>query len=207
MKARMAALLAIALLSANLAACGGTSGEMNSLSKSSSSTPNTVSSVPPGSYLKNDGDKDSDDEKHKDKRPDDDDDRNLLAAYGPEAGQADRRAVTAVVKSYLAAAAAGDGTKACPLLYGSLASNLARDQSHSSQGGNTCATSLARPFREEHQQLVDDDIPTMVVSGVHVKGDFGLAQLGFRATPEREILLEREGHIWKMAALFDSELP
>jgi hypothetical protein len=41
---------------------------------------------------------------------------------------------------------------------------------------------------------------------VRVKGSRGLALLGFRATPERQIPLRRERGAWKVEALLDREL-
>jgi hypothetical protein len=207
------ALFAVGLLSVCLAACGGTSKGAGSASHASSnaaatgSTPLTTSSTtPPGSYFKNDGDKDGDDEDRGGKSADNDD-RALLAAYGNEAGQADKRAVTTVVKGYYAAAAAGDGAKACSLLATSLAMGLAEGQSQSVQsGGKTCAAAVSLLFKQQHQQLAADDVATMVVTGMHVKGNLGLAVLGFKTMPEGEILVEREDRAWKIDALFDSDM-
>lgn len=159
-------------------------------------------------YLIFDGDKDSDDEPHQGFRPDDDDDRNLLAAYGGKASTAVTDAVAAVVKRYYAAAAAGNGTTVCALLYSTLAAGLGEDSSQTEgQSNGSCAASADRLIAQQDRQLSADDVPTMTVIEVHSKGDFALALVGFKAQPEREILLQREGNSWKLAALLDSEVP
>jgi hypothetical protein len=42
---------------------------------------------------------------------------------------------------------------------------------------------------------------------VRVKADLGLAVIAFKTTPESEIVLEREGHTWKIDALFGGYMP
>lgn len=194
------ALLAAALLSAGASACGGASKDTSSTSRSSS-----AATVTPGGYLRNDGDKDPDDKDPTDKDPGLDDSA-LLAIYGGETSRAEMRAVTSVVKLYFAAATAEDGTQACPLLAAGLAAELSTSQSTQSVD-KACAAPLSLLFKQQHQSLLADDAATMVVTAVHVKGDLGLAVLGFQSVPEAEILLQREGHVWKIDALFDSEMP
>jgi hypothetical protein len=47
----------------------------------------------------------------------------------------------------------------------------------------------------------------MKVVEERVKGALGLAVLGFRTTPESEIIVERERRAWKIAALFGTYMP
>jgi hypothetical protein len=210
------ALSAVVLLAVGLAACGTASKGSPSTTQSSDAstsggTSTTASSgaVPPGGYRRDDGDKDNDDSAHPDPR--EGDDQALLAEYGNEASGADKRAVAAVIKSYYAAAAGGEGAKACSLLYSSLAAGLAvapgqvaGQTTHG--GGKTCAAAVSALFKLQHAQLVADDVATMMVLDLHVKGNLGLAVLGFRAVPRGEILVEREGGVWKVDALFNSEM-
>jgi hypothetical protein len=126
-------------------------------------------------------------------------------AVGYGASRADKKAITAAVRSYYAAATAGDGTKGCSLLSASLATATAEESS--SGGSGACAESLSRQFKEQHQRLAAEDYTTMVITGVHVKGAEGLATLGFNTALESEIALLREGRKWKIDALFDSALP
>lgn len=201
------ALLASAALALAASACGGAARETHSNSSGSGYAPHAPAtaparSAPPGSYLKWDGDK-----------PDDsggrrgNDDPPFLKAYGTPATSADRRAVSALVKRYYLAAAAEDGATACSLLTSALANSVAGgvDRSASSAVGG-CGPSMSLLLRQQHRSLTAREPATMVVIGVYLKGDLGLALLGFRRIPESTILVEREARVWKIDALFDSEL-
>jgi hypothetical protein len=191
-------------------ACGGPS-------KVTSSTPRPAQNVPPasaavasasthaarsGGYLKDDGDEDNDDASHPMKAPNDDE--VLFATYGKQASPADARAVRSLVKRYYAASAAGDAVTACSLLHASLATGLAGQSGQGARG--TCAAALSLLLKQQHQRLIAEDVATMVVTKVLVKGNLGLAILGFRTVPESEIVVEREGHTWKVDSLFDSSV-
>jgi hypothetical protein len=204
---------AMALLSASIAACGNAGERTPSTSHASSGAvaekPSAVSSAASsGSYLKDDGDKDSDDELHKSKHEDDEDDSTLWAPYGGKVSEVTLRAVAAQVRAYYAAAAAGDGGKACALLYRGLASGLGESPSQANRAGTSaCASTVAHIFKERHQQLAGDEVATMVVTAVRRKGDLGLALLGFKKAREGAILVKREAGVWKIASLLDSEIP
>jgi hypothetical protein len=210
MKATLTA-LAMALLSLGMLACGGTGKVSGTTTLSSSANAGATSprsktassSAAPGSYWKNDADKDSDDYAHSGTLPDDDDDSKLVALYPGKPSQASQREIAAIVKSYYAAAAADDGTKACELLDSSLAAGL----SENAGSAASCVTPIDRLFAQERQQLSEDEVSTMVLTGIHMNGELALALLGFRKAPERELQLEREGRAWKIGALVDSEIP
>ncbi|MGA9876674.1 MAG: hypothetical protein WBQ21_12790 [Solirubrobacteraceae bacterium] len=187
----LCALLITALLGLGVAACGSTSA--------------TIATS--GSYLKKDGDKDFDDDGPQ-KKVHTNDDAVLLAASGGEPGERTKQAITAVVKRYYAAAAAEDGATACSLLYSTLANAVASSQTvTASAGGKTCAAAMSLLYKQQHVQLAADNVATMLVTGVHVKGNLGLAVLGFRTMPEGEILVELEGGAWKIDSLLDSLMP
>jgi hypothetical protein len=212
---QLLALLATALLGVSAAACDSAGKGAGAVSTPPPSSNNTgtaggaAATVPvriaqSGSYPK-DSDKDGDDKRHPANA--ENDDRTLFAAYAGRASPADRRAVTILVNRYYTAAAAGDAAKACSLLSSSLAAGLATSQGHSGQGDhNTCAGPMSLLIRQQHQRLIADDVTTMVVTSVYMKGDQGLAVLSFKAMPEATIAVEREGHAWKVGALLDSGL-
>jgi hypothetical protein len=206
------ALLTASVLAGGAIACGSTSGGAGLGSRTSSNAASTSGgaagtisrSQSPTSYWESDGDGDADEQE---KGPSTDD-RGGMVATGYGARRADRQAITAVVKSYYAAATAGDGTRGCSLLSSSLATSIAEGEDQSGpSGARTCAASLSPLFKEQHQRLTAEDFTTMVVTGVHVNGTAALATLGFKAMPESEIVLQREGRTWKIDALFDSTLP
>ncbi|MGC2374858.1 MAG: hypothetical protein WA484_13380 [Solirubrobacteraceae bacterium] len=210
---RSLALLATGLLGLTAVACGGTSKTTSSISASphdagpsggSAATSASGASQPSG-YLKDDGDADGDDGQNPANAPNDD--LAFLATYGHGASPADMRAVTTLVKSYYAAAAAGEAARACSLLDSTLAAGLASGQSQAPHGPrDRCAASMAPLLRQQHQRLTAEDPATMTVIGVHVKGNLGLAVLGFRTMPEAVIVVEREGSMWKIDALFDNNM-
>jgi hypothetical protein len=207
----MLALLLVPLLSYCLSACGSSGGSPNQTSQVSSAADPardvgkiSTAPVPPGGYLKSDSDNDADEHQ---KGPSNEDMGEMVTpAHG--ASNADRRTITAVVKRYYTAAAAGDGALACMLLDPGLATATTQGQAQiAPAAGRSCSASLSRLFQLQHQRLTAEDPATMVVTGVHVDGDAGLATLGFRAMPEGELVLQREGRTWKIDALFDSPLP
>jgi hypothetical protein len=204
------ALLAIALVVLVAAGCGGTSEVRSSPSTAAHGGAVVDSTAPPnsqtarsGGYLKLDGDTDTDDETPSARG---NDEGPLLASYGPLASPADTRAITALVKSYYAASVAGDATRVCSLLFVTLADGLAAQPT---AGGThqTCAGPMSLLLDEQHRRLVAEDVPTMRVTTVRVKGKVGLAVLGFRKVPESQIILAREGHAWKIDALFGTYMP
>lgn len=205
LKVRPLLALFAALLGATAVGCGG--GGKGASSTSLAAHNATVSSrtVPSGGYLKNDGDADEDDKHPSDRALQDD--QSLFLTYGGKASPTDTRTITALVKSYLSASAAGDGAKACSLLAANLAIGLGASQGQSAQGARgTCAAAMSRLLEQQREQLAAEDVPTMVVTGVHVKGDAGLAIIGFRTMPESEIVLQREGSTWKVSALFATDV-
>ncbi len=207
---------AIALLGLGPAACGGSSGGSTSAisaSSASSATPEDAvtpasSPAPAGGYLRGDNDGDLDTTGHLDDL--------RVREYGHPASTADRRAVTALVKRYYAAAAAGGGVTACALMISRIASEpdlgeAAEEIYPLAPGvpplhGESCARIMSLLFDEDHRHLAADSA-TLYVILVRVDGIHGLALLGFRATPERQIAVEREGGVWKIDALLDQELP
>jgi hypothetical protein len=210
MMKRLPVLLVAVLLTVGAAACGGAGKAPRSRNTGRAGGEVGAAASPraarPGGYLEEDGDGDRDDEPHPANA--ENGDRILLSNYGSRAGPRDVDAVTALIKRYYAAAAAGDGTTACSLLSRSIAATVASDQGQSSQGRREgCAGYMSTLFKQQHQQLVADDVATMVVVSVHVKGDLGEALLGFRTVPEASMLVEREGRLWKIGSLLDGGTP
>jgi hypothetical protein len=172
--------------------CGGASEKANTASAASKS------------YLHEDGDNDLDDEPNSKAE---NDDESLFADYGTGASAADTRAIAALSKRYFSAAAAGKGASACALLIPAVAQGLAESAAQSSgHSRGSCVSSITPMFRQQHRRLVAEDVVTMTVIKVYVKGNLGLAELGFRKTPEQELIVEREGGTWKVDAPLSVDL-
>ncbi len=195
----MCAPLVAALLGLCVTGCGGT------VKRSVHEVP-FLASVP---YIKGDQDRDE----ARNGPPDFDDGR--FRDYGRSASAADRRAITALLKRYYAAAATGDSPAACALTFSGLARSAdlvdkAPEDYEPTSGslplrGKSCVEVMSALSRQHHEELTAA-AATLVVIDVRVHGARGLAILGFRTTGERVIPLAREGGVWKVDGLFDSEI-
>jgi len=195
----------------NLAACGSvdprsrpsteeTTKSNGETLKHSRETPAATTT----SYLRSDGDHDTDEQRTGPKN----DDQGGRMGVREGTNRAESQTIASVVKSYLATAANKDGTKGCSLLASPLATVLAEEGNQPQTGSSrACASSLSRLFKQQHAYLAAEDVSTMVVTGVHVHGSAGVVTLGFKASPESSILLQREDHTWKINALFNNTLP
>jgi hypothetical protein len=205
------ALLAMFALTGGMLACGGTKDDPASGARASSNAATTsgggggnpsgvsASTEAPGSYLESDGDSDHDEHE----KGLTSDDKTGILVRGHRASRADTRAIATAVKSYYVAATRGDVTRGCSLLASSLATAIAEGEGQPA----TCAAALSGLFKQLHERLAAEDFTTMVVTGAYVDGTAGLATLGFRTMPESEIVVQRQGHTWKIDGLSDSTIP
>jgi hypothetical protein len=212
------ALLSTVLVAVGAVACGSTGKSADDPSSSGTSTTVVTHNHAPSTttaktgtdtasshgYLKDDGDKSGDDSLPG--NPNAGDDVPFFKSYGRPAGPLTVQAVTKLIRSYLAAATTGDTAQACALLDRTLATGLAED-GPSPNSGTDCAAAVTPLFKQQQQQLSSDDAATIVVTAVLVKGNVGLAVLGFEAVPEGDILLEREDGRWRIGALLPSTIP
>ena len=207
---QLLALLAIALLSASASACGG-AGSTSRVSSSTVAGDSTAATNAPGTtstpdYTKADSDKDNDIG-----TPGNDNDNNSTLDFGHAANASEKRTITTLVKRYYTTALAGDGARACSMLYSTLAEAVPEDYGQQPgppymRGAETCQTAMTLLFKHFHTQLTIE-VPKLEVTRIRLIEHHGFALLSFGTLPEREILVAREGHIWKMNGLYDSELP
>jgi hypothetical protein len=132
-------------------------------------------------------------------------------AFGHPASSADARAVTALVKRYYAAGAAGDGAAACHLIYSTLAESVPEDYGRPpgppSLRGTTCAVVISKMFKPLQRRLSVESA-TLKVAAVRVSFNLGSVQLGFAGhKPDRYVLVHRELGRWKMDLLVDVGQP
>jgi hypothetical protein len=164
------------------------------------------------------GDGDNDDAKPTDRDNDSDNssssyydsDDTSVRGFGHAANASDRRAITALIASYYAAAAAGDGAKACSLIYSTLAGTLPEDLAGAGpaylRGTKTCPRIMSKLFEQNHLQFAAYSTK-LEVSGIRLKSGRGLVVLGFKTLPGRQIEVGREHGVWKIFAVVDQELP
>ena len=131
-----------------------------------------------------------------------------VASYGTPASAAQARAIASVVKSYYAAAAAGQAQRACALTYFVDAETLPESYGQPAgprwlHGVRTCTQMLAGVFAHFHRELT---VPATVVA-VRVRGEHADALVGFSSLPAGFVRLHREGAAWKVDGLLASPLP
>lgn len=203
-------LLASVLLALAIAGCANSDKTTDSLathplagsSSAGTATSSGSQNSHSGDYLKSDGDEDTDDENPAARG---NDEQPLLDSYGPPSSPAEARTIAALVKRYYAASLAGNAARACSMLSADLAASLA---AHNAQGTQTsCAQPMSVLLEQQHQRFVAEDVATMLVTAVHVKGNLGLSVLAFRKTPESQIILVHEGGVWRIDALFGTYMP
>lgn len=186
----------VALSTIGATACG-TSSNGSSSAKSVSSTAST------GGLPVLDGDKDNDSPGSS--RYDSDNDEVLT--FGPAADPVDRAAIGALIKSYYAAAAAGDGRRACSLTYWLFAESIVEEH-HRGKGprslrGNTCAQISSKLFAQRHRELTED-VAALEVAAVQVKRKQGFVLVRFGKKRERIVLVHRDNGVWEMNVLLDN---
>jgi hypothetical protein len=200
-------LAASVLLAALVAGCGSSrAGTVKSATTGTASTAaaTTEAALPP-SLFKADRDRDNDAE-----AAGDDKNNNAVLNFGHPAGASDQRAITALLERYYRAAATEDGAAACSMIYSTLAESVPEDYGSYAgpayMRGSTCPAVLTLLFKHYHR-LLTIEVPKLKIARVLLQERHGLAVLSFGALPEREIHVQREGHVWRVTALFDSELP
>jgi len=213
------ALLVATMLGVGLCACGGSSKG----SGSTLSTATEASSIPPalrglrgdedddesGENVGNtsDGDADFDnDSKSKNSGYYDSDDGGIRA-YGHAASATQSQQLTAVVKRYYAAAAAGDGPAACSLIDPSFVKAIPEDYGSGAGPaylrGKTCPAVMSLLFRHDHRALVGETI----IVGVRVKGNQAYVLVGSKNRPASYVTLQRERNAWRVDGLLGTPFP
>jgi hypothetical protein len=139
-----------------------------------------------------------------------DSDDSSVRAYGHAVDTAERQTATALVKRYFTAASKGDGATACSLIVASIASSVPEDLGQDAgplyARGSSCSTVLSKIFKHYHRQIAAEAME-LEVTGVRIDHGVGVAVLGFKTLPGRQLRVAREGGVWRINALLDTELP
>lgn len=132
-----------------------------------------------------------------------DDDQHVLD-FGHVAGASDQRAITSLVQSYFAAAAAENGRAACALLTPFVAESVPENNGHSPQlRGSTCATVMTKLFAVNHRALTRKQADMKIVR-IGVGGDKALVAIEFYSIPElRQTTARRVNGRWTELHLLD----
>jgi hypothetical protein len=135
---------------------------------------------------------------------DDRQDDERIRTYGHEAGEPNKREITALVERYYHAAAAANGAEACLMLPVAFARSVPEDYGSgagsSGLKGTTCAVVLTKFFRQLPGQPIAS-LKAVQVIGVRVKRNSGYAQLSSKWLPTAAIGLIRERGQWRIDTL------
>jgi hypothetical protein len=137
-----------------------------------------------------------------------DPDNDIAMTFGHAADAQDMAVVSALLRNYYRVAAAGDGGKACALLYGLFVESTVEEHNSVRRGGDrqTCAQIAANTFRRHHAELVEDT-KAIDLTVLRVKRKRGLARVLYGATRERLVPLELDRGVWRMDTLIDNGAP
>ncbi len=136
-----------------------------------------------------------------------DTDNDANPTYGPPASANELQAMTELLHRYYAAAAAGDGRRACAIL-DPLVGEALLEEHHPGKGpralrGPSCAQIAAKAFALHHRELVED-AATLKVGWAQTKAARAYVLVHFTPTRELLVFLHRSKGIWQMDTLLDS---
>jgi hypothetical protein len=136
-----------------------------------------------------------------------DSDDDAARNFGHAARPSDKRAITALVERYYAAAAAANGATACALTYWILAGSIAEDYGQppgpAYLHGNTCAIVMTKLFQHDHARLAT----SMEIVAIRLRGAQANVLLGSATLPASFLSLRRERGVWKVYNLYPAQLP
>lgn len=219
------ALLAVALLGGCVAACGGAGRHGRQLRPAASASVSKSNLEEAKLDADKDGDSAHPDEDELSKPPsvdrDNDTDSSGHAAYdsddqsiadfGHSANASQSAQIGALVRRYYAVATAENGNAACSMLYSTYAEAIPEDYGTSPPGpsyasGSTCPVVMSEIFTHFHDRLTAR-LAKLHISRVRVREHQGVVILSFGSMPVSEIRVSREGRIWRILALIDTDLP
>jgi hypothetical protein len=139
-----------------------------------------------------------------------DSDDTPMVHFGRLAGFAQENAIASVLERYYAAAAAGNGVAACPLIYSLAVEDYAEEQNRlpgpSGVAPGVCARVVSGFFRRLHRSFAPQSRGLHLVS-VEIDGQRALAVFRLGTQALRRLVLKREGGAWKLATLVDLGVP
>jgi hypothetical protein len=138
--------------------------------------------------------------------PNDDTPRKNVLESRYVATAADRPVVVALVRRYYAAALAGDGAKACSMLYSPFAHSVAEDYGQAPgptylRGAKTCSALMSGVFEHFHKRLVAEALVLRSRVTARLKGYQGSALLSVGRKIEFELPVRHELNAWKVVGL------
>jgi hypothetical protein len=137
-----------------------------------------------------------------------DPDNDAVPTFGRTAGAPERQAIVSLFRRFYTAAAAGDGVRACSMIYWLAIETTVEEHSNGkgppSLRGETCAQIATKLFGQHHREL-EADRATLKVTIIQLHGKRGWAVLDFAPARERLGTVQREGSAWKLGSLLKYE--
>jgi hypothetical protein len=136
-----------------------------------------------------------------------DTDNDANPTFGPAASASERQVIVALIKRYYAAAVAGEGARACSMLYPLIAETVV-EAHHPGKGtpalrGSTCAQVAAKVFAQRHRELVAD-AATLRVGWIQRQARQAVTLVHFGPTRELIVRVHQAPGGWQMNNLLDS---
>ena len=134
-------------------------------------------------------------------------DNDADPTYGPAVSASERPAIVSLIERYYRIAAAGNGARACSLLY-PLVAEITVEEHRPGKGppalrGRTCAQVLSRIFAQGHRELAED-VATMHVGWIQLQARQAVALVHFGPNRERVVRVHRAPGGWQMYAPIDN---
>lgn len=181
------------------ASAGGKASSPPQSGSGATSSTASVIGVPPG-----DQDGDSPNDKAFDK------DDSFVTTFGHAASPTDRRSIASLVTRYYAAIAKDDGATACRLLFFVIVESAPETYGQTAFDatagrGKSCGPVMTKVFKGNHAQLVAENRHLKVMA-VRVEGKRAWVLLRLGPDSVRRMIAYREGSVWKIGELIDTEL-
>lgn len=139
-----------------------------------------------------------------------DKDDSFVTTFGHAAGPSDRHAITSLVTRYYAAIAKADGATACKLLFFVIVESAPETYGQTAFDatagrGESCGPVMSKVFEGTHAQLVAENRHLKVMA-IRIEGKRAWVLLRFGPKSVRRMIAYREGSVWKIGELLDTEL-
>lgn len=133
-----------------------------------------------------------------------DGDKDGMPTYGRQATPVEHRAIAALLSSFYTAAAAGNATEVCSLLYPVAIEGLLEEHNHgkgpASLRGSNCVQIAGKLLRGKRQEMVTRRA-SLTVPIVEVRAKRAWAVLDFGTADEQITILHGEGSKWALTSL------
>ena len=135
-----------------------------------------------------------------------DEDDSTILNFGHAVSPRVESELKALTKRYYALALAGNGAKACSMLYSATATEVVVEQDDWGVSGKTCPVVMSKIFQQRHRQIAAE-LRSFNVVRVRTDGLSGYLVVRTPVSPvAREFSARRVGHAWKVGQPLDRQM-